>query len=225
MELHFILPITLVAVAFVGCDSKGISPSGRQAMDVRQNSAQTSPTFIVVTQEYRWPNGVGSRVGQVERVMAVENNHYLIWQPSNSRYLLPNECAKVITVEDAALRLVAHRQQLSTQLESASAHNRTTSSAIAVDRSSDLGGRRGSEGQAELPIAPHTWTALDRPDQAISMPPPIDWNARQRASSHTRVDEAVRNSRRLEAERQARDAEAVARGAERGMERALRFGF
>jgi hypothetical protein len=76
-------------------------------------SAQTTgATFVVITAEYKWTDGLVSAAGEVERVLAVDGDDYIIWHESGRRYRLPKRFGQIITAEDAALRLIELRQQL-----------------------------------------------------------------------------------------------------------------
>jgi hypothetical protein len=70
------------------------------------------PVFIVVTAEYRWADGIASPKGYVELVIGADRDNYFLWSESGKQYPLPKPFGQIITAEDAALRLVEHRQSL-----------------------------------------------------------------------------------------------------------------
>lgn len=69
-------------------------------------------SFVVVTAEYKWPDGLTSAAGEVERILAVDGDDYIIWHESGSQYRLPKRFGQIVTAEDAALGLIELRQEL-----------------------------------------------------------------------------------------------------------------
>lgn len=94
-------------------------------------SAQSgSSVFIVVTTEYEWPDGLTSREGEVEVVIGVNKDNYIIWHESGRRYQLPKRFGQIITAEDAALRLIDLRQQLYAEILALNKKNGTAPQAV-----------------------------------------------------------------------------------------------
>lgn len=83
---------------------------------VSSYAQSASTTFVVVTQEYSWPDGMTCGMGEVESVHAFEPDAFIILSPQGGQYRLPRTVAKVTTAEDAALRLLAQRRELYSQL-------------------------------------------------------------------------------------------------------------
>jgi hypothetical protein len=82
--------------------------------------AQTAaPVFVVVTVDFTWDFGVRSPAGEVERLIATQGDNYILWHPSGVRLYLPTQYARLITAEEAALRLIEQRQQLDAALSAA----------------------------------------------------------------------------------------------------------
>lgn len=78
--------------------------------------------FIMVTQPVSWNDGMACEVGEVEVVLEYTPTAYVIWNDNGKRYDVNRTQAKKITSDEAAVRLLAKRQQLyATQKQMAAA--------------------------------------------------------------------------------------------------------
>lgn len=68
--------------------------------------------FILVTQLVSWDDGMACEVGEVEVVLDYTPTAYVIWNENGRRYEVNRTHAKKITSDEAAVRLLAKRQQL-----------------------------------------------------------------------------------------------------------------
>ncbi len=89
------------------------------ALSVCANAQKEKAVFVLVTTAGHWPDGYVSAVGEVERVVASDANHYMFTSPAGVQYAIPMQAAQIISPEQAALRLLAQRQQLDLQLQAA----------------------------------------------------------------------------------------------------------
>ena len=87
---------------------------------VSSYAQSASTTFVVVTQDYEWPEGFVCEAGEVESVYGFEPDAFIILI-DGVRVRLPRTVAKVTTAEDAALRLLAQRSKLYDEIASLSA--------------------------------------------------------------------------------------------------------
>lgn len=72
----------------------------------------TEPQYIEITKETKWSDGVWCPVGTVELITHYKEQSYIIWHPNGNPYELPRANAKKVSAEDAAVKLLQHRQNL-----------------------------------------------------------------------------------------------------------------
>jgi len=68
--------------------------------------------FIMITKPVSWNDGMACEVGEVEFVLDYTPTAYAIWNENGKRYEVNRTHAKKITSDEAAVRLLAKRQQL-----------------------------------------------------------------------------------------------------------------
>lgn len=67
--------------------------------------------FILITKQTVWADWQ-SEAGEVEVALSEPSDGYEIWTETGKTYVVPKANAIVLSAEDAALRLVQHRQSL-----------------------------------------------------------------------------------------------------------------
>ena len=74
--------------------------------------SQGENQFILITKEVRWNDGMVCPVGEVELVIEYTPTAYVVWSANAKRYEVQRTHAKKITADEAAFRLMVHRQQM-----------------------------------------------------------------------------------------------------------------